>query len=272
MTQAVLKRVCLREGRHLVDEALIGESVLQQPRGSQWAGEEWRCDGMGQYTLASDGSRSSAWRRHAAGAIRGVRVGVVAEARWRAPSTWDQRRSGETNECAGNDNAPGHLGRTVALWRRETFVIPNNDLALLIEASAQVDNVRLPIVLSRRHLVLAGQLHPHRFAHHLREQRRVIANSVCAIEAVAPRSFPEDDANVLLRNSQYLGHTVSLRIDALRSRPDCGGTIWGNTLPVRDPGGAAARARHLIRNRGGGVVDCGCPAQPRLPPAAHPSA
>ena len=110
-------------------------------------------------------------------------------------------------------------------------------------ADALIDDVREAVVLPR-HLVLARQLHAHRLADGLRQQRRVVRHGVGAVDAVAARAAREDRR----ARSPAAGRAASptpLRV----GYADCVGDqiVALLALHVRDGARRADRPVHLVR-------------------------
>ena len=173
-------RYCDRIGLHLrrdlVEEALLREGVLQ-PRGrTQRSGQKRRRHGMRQHALARDGAGAIVLAADAPGDVRRARRCC------RCPSCCGSgalrarrdRRGAKPSQQSRGHVAGRVVARPVAERRRPRLVVPRDDVAAGIETGLLIDDERQAVVLAPRHFVLARQLHAHRLADGLREDRRVV--------------------------------------------------------------------------------------------------
>ena len=199
----------------LVHEGLVREGVLEPRRRAQRSGPEARFDVVREHAAAL-------YSPGAAGEVRRHTVAVVVDSRRRGTSRSGRELRRRESQQRTGDDVPGPVGsRTSAQARRPRLVIPRCDVPAGIERSPLVDHKRVAVIL-KRHLVLARELHAHRFADGLGKDRGVVGHGIGAVAAVAARAAPENHANVLGLQAQDHRRGVFLIPDGLRSGVDRG--------------------------------------------------
>src|SRR5262249_59505903 len=127
----------------------------------------------------------------------------------------------ESGEEACNDVAGSSRSGPVAEAGRPRLVLPRDEIALRIDRRAQVDQIRVAIILPS-HLILAGELNAHRLSHRLRQQRSIIGYSIGAIQSIAARAAPENHVYVLRLQPEHHGRGVALKPQPLVGRTEMG--------------------------------------------------
>ena len=243
MAQTIRNRIRFHVGGHFVEEAFVGERVLQARWRPQRSGEERRLHGVREHALAGDDPGASGFAAGTACDVRRCSVRAVAKfTRWLARSPRRERLRREPGERPGDDVARRVVAGPAAARREPRFVVPRGDAAGRVDTDALIDRVREPVVLPR-HLVFARQLHPDRFPDALRQQRRVVRHGVGAVDAVTAGAARIDDADVVGRNAEDHRDAAARRVRRLRRRED-------RRLVALHVGDGARRAHgsvHLVR-------------------------
>ena len=237
VTQPVRDRVGLDVGRHLVDEALVSERVLQTLRCPQRPGEKRRAHAVRQHALAAHDTGAILAAADAAGDVgrRGVQV-VVERRRRRGRRRARRHGRGLHAEQVSRHHVAGRgIAGTPAAAGRPGLVVPRDDLAVGIQADALVDDEQVSVVLPR-HLVLARELHLHRAPNGLRQHSCVVTDGVGAVDAVAARTSHVHHAHAFGGKTEKDGRGISSGKHGLRGRPHRG--------RIRAHVGDRARAPH----------------------------
>ena len=170
----------------------------------------------------------------------GVAAVVIFLGLWRG-RTRNQLRL-ETRQHASNHVSRIRIAGPASQRRIPGLVFPTDDVALRVQPGALVNNEGEPIVLPG-HLILARELHAHRFPYRLRQQCGIVAHGISAVQAIASGTPAKDDADILGLQAKNHRRCAAQRPYTLRRRPD-------GDLVARDIGdgaGAAHRTMHLVR-------------------------
>ena len=224
-----------RRRRELVDEALVGERVLDPRRRAERAGEERRVDRLRDHAGVRDETLLLQQ-------VTGNRVRVVRAERRERRRARPGRREREPDQGAGRQVRRADVAWAAATRGLEALVVPGDQVAVGVEAALDLHHHRRPVVLPDV-LVAAHPLHAHRCTDRLRHQHRVDRGGVGAVEAVAAGALLVDHVHLLVLEAEHLRHGCAERIDALRRRPD--GRLV--RLHVGDRAGRAHRPVQLVR-------------------------